>query len=271
MGILVRVVAFLGTLVVLCGITAAAILLGDATSDDVVLLILGAGLGAILSLAFAFSGDSWLRRRRERAALTGFVEKLREVESEMAFYRTYVANDLRAYAAAGIAISDEARRAFDSLADIDISQYRLTLQSLFDYVEYHPIETKKKGEIIKWLRIFEEDTKPWFASGHQQRPKGTPGRFSALLNVLAKRLDFLPYERTRNFDATPKPILICGRIFRFYSNEPITFHLYPSWGCHVEVNQVVYSPVEGKLYWYDVSDTGRRLVDKTDYEHPWAE
>ncbi len=271
MGILVRVVAFLGTLVVLGGIAAAAILLGNATSGDVVLLILGAGLGAILSQAFALSGDSWLRGRRERAALTGFVEKLREVESEMAFYRTYMANDLRAYPAAGIAISDEARRAFDSLADIDISQYQLTLQSLFDYVEYHPIETKKKSEITKWLRIFEEDTKPWFASGHQQRPKGTPGRFSALLDVLAKRLDFLPYVRTRNFDATPKPILICGRIFRFYSNEPITFHLYASWACHVEANQVVYSPADGKLYWYDVSDTGRRLVDTTDYEHPWAE
>ena len=266
-----RVVAFLGTLVVLGGIATAAILLGIATSGDVLLLILGAGLGAILSQAFASSGDSWLTGRRERAALTGFVEKLREVESEMAFYRTYMANDLRAYSAAGRAISDEARRAFDSLADIDISQYQLTLQSLFDYVEYHSIETKKKSEIIKWLRIFEEDTKPWFASGHQQRPKGTPGRFSALLDVLAKRLDFLPYERTRNFDATPKPILICGRIFRFYSNEPITFHLYASWACHVEVNQVVYSPADGKLYWYDVSDTGRKLVDTTDYEHPWAE
>ena len=271
MGRLLRVAALLGTLVVIGGIAAAAILLCNVNPGDVVLLVLGAGLGAILSLAFALSGDSWLRRLRERAALTGFVEKLREVESEMALYRTFLANDLRAYPAAGIAISDEARRAFDSLADIDISQYQLTLQSLLDYVEYHLIETKKKDEIIKWLRIFEEDSKPWFASGHQQRPKGTPGRFSELLDVLAKRLDFLPYERTRDFDATPKPILICGRIFRFYSNEPITFHLYSSWGCHVEVNQVVYSPVEAKLYWYDVSDTGSRLADITDYEHPWAE
>ena len=87
MGRLVRVAAFIGTLVVLGGIAAAAILLCNVTPRDVVLLILGAGLGAILSLAFALSGDSWLRGRRERVALTGFVEKLREVEREMAFYR----------------------------------------------------------------------------------------------------------------------------------------------------------------------------------------
>ena len=271
MGILVRVVTFLGTFVVLGGIAAAAILLYNVPSGDVVLLILGAGLGAVLSQAFAWCGDSWLRGRRERAALTGFVEKLGEVECEMAFYRTYLANDLRAFPAAGIAISDEARRAFDSLVDNDISQYQSTLQSLFDYVENHPIELKKKSEILKWLRIFEEEAKPWFASGHQQRPKGTPGRISDLLDVLVKQLDFLPYRRTRNFDATPKPILICGRIFRFYSNEPITFHLYPSWGCPVGANQVVYFPTDRKLYWYDVSETGRRLVDTTDYQHPWSE
>ena len=261
----------MGTLVALGAIAAAAILLYNIPSDDIVLLLLGAGLGAVLSLAFTLSGDSWLRKRRERAALTGFVEKLVEVEGQMASYRTFLANDLRLYPAAGLAISDEARRAFDSLVDIDISQYQLTLQSLFDYVENHPIELKKKGEIIEWLRIFEEDAKPWFAFGHQQRPKGTPGRFSDLLDVLANRLDFLPYERTSKFDATPKPILICGRIFRFYSNEPITFFLYPSWGCHVGANQVVYSPTDGKLYWYDVSETGSKLVDTTDYEHPWFE
>ena len=123
-----RIAALLGTLVVLGGIAAAAILLGYAASNDVVLLILGAGLGAILSQAFAWFGDSWLRGRRENSALNGFVEKLREVESEMAFYRTFQANDLREYSAAVISLSDAARQAFDSLADIDISQYQLTLQ-----------------------------------------------------------------------------------------------------------------------------------------------